>query len=121
MTTKAVGRTKIASVSFGSPFSFELRGDHIIQRFLGVIPMGKVHLGAVHYLRLATRNEVSPLYFILNWQQMLLASHRSTCPVYVLQTRKGRKLFMKMEGSEHFRLRQAIGRHSDRRVHKMAA
>lgn len=117
----AIGKTKIANPSLGSPFSFELRGDHIVQRFLGLIPAGKVHLGAVHYLRLATRNEVSPLYFLLNWPQLLLASKRSTCPVYVLQTRKGQKMFLKMRGGEHFRLRQAIARHSDKRSHKMAA
>ena len=119
--TETVGKTTLASVSLGSPFSFELKGDHLIQRFLGLIPTGKVHLGAINYLRLATRNEMSPFYFLLNWPQMLLSSHRCTRPVYVVQTRKGNKLFLKMEGGEHFRLRQAIARHSDKRSHKMAA
>jgi hypothetical protein len=116
-----IGKNRIASVSFGSPCSYELSGDQIVVRFLGLIPIGKVHLGAVHYLRLATRHEVTPLYFLLNWPQMLLASHRSVCPVYILQTRKGQKLFLKMTGGSHFRLRQAISRHSDRRCHQMAA
>ncbi|MDF7800472.1 hypothetical protein P4C99_13425 [Pontiellaceae bacterium B1224] len=116
-----IGKNRIASASLGSPWSFELSGDQIVVRFLGLIPVSKVHLGAVHYLRLATRNEVTPLYFLLNWPQMLLASHRSVCPVYILQTRKGQKLFLKMAGGAHFRLRQAISRHSDRRCHQMAA
>ncbi|WP_372796272.1 hypothetical protein [Pontiella sp.] len=119
--SKAVGKTKVAAVSLGSPFSFELSGDHLVRRFLGLIPTGRVHLGAVHYLRLATRHEVSPLYFMLNWPQLLLASHRSSCPVYVIQTRKGNRMFLKMRGGEHFRLRQAIARHSDKRSHQMAA
>lgn len=121
MAIKTVGKAKIVSVSFGSPFSFELKGDHVLVKLLGVVPVGKVHLGAIHFLRLATKNEVSPIYFVLNWPQMLLVSQRSKCPVYILQTRKGHKFFLKMEGGAHFRLRQAIARHSDRRVHKMAA
>ncbi len=119
--SETIGKNRLSSVSFGSPFSFELKGDYIICRFLGLIPVSKVHLGAVHYLRLATRHEVTPLYLILNWPQMLLASHRSICPVYILQTRKGQKLFLKLAGGAHFRLRKAIARHSDRKNHKMAA
>ena len=121
MKAEPIGKSTIARVSLGSPCSYELNGDHMIGRFLGMIPISKIHLGAVHYLRLATRSEVSPLYFLLNWPQMLLSSHRSVCPVYILQTRKGQKVFLKMEGGAHFRLRQAIARHSDRKVHKMAA
>lgn len=121
MKTELIGKTQISSISFGSPCSYELCGDHMIGRFLGLLPVNKIHLGAVHYLRLATRNEVSPLYFLLNWPQLLLARHRSSCPVYILQTRKGHKVFLKMEGGAHFRLRKAIARHSDRKVHRMAA
>ena len=120
MNTKRAGKSKIASVSFGSPCSYEINGDHIIGRFLGMIPIFRIHLGAIHYLRLATRCEVSPLYFILNWPQMLLASHRSICPVYVMRTLKGQKIFLKMKSGAHFRLRQAIARHSDRKNHKLA-
>ncbi|MDF7825575.1 hypothetical protein P4B35_16230 [Pontiellaceae bacterium B12227] len=118
---ETIGKSRIAAVSFGSPCSYELSGDYIIGRFFGLIPICRIHLGAVHYLRLATRHEVSPIYFIMNWPQLLLTSHRSVSPVYILQTRKGQKLFLKMEGGSHFRLRQAIARHSDRKCHKMAA
>ncbi len=111
----------IALASFGSPYSYELQGDYLVPRFLGCIPAGRVHLGAVNYLRLATRSETPLLYFILNWQSMLLAGRRASCPVYVIQTRAGRRLFLKLKGGDHFRLRQAIARHSDKRRHKMAA
>lgn len=121
MKTEPIGKSKLSGVSFGAPCSYELNGDHMVGHFLGLIPISKIHLGAVHYLRLATRREVSPLYFLLNWPQMLLASRRSVCPVYILRTRKGQKVFLKMESGAHFRLRKAIARHSDRKVHKMAA
>lgn len=121
MKTEPIGKTNISALSLGSPCSYELDGDHMIGRFWGLFPICKIHLGAVHHLRLATRNEVSPIYFMLNWPQMLLSSHRSARPVYILQTRKGQKVFLKMEGGAHFRLRKAIARHSDRKIHKMAA
>lgn len=121
MPNKAIGKSHLASVSPGSPCSYSLDGDYIVGRLFGVFPLNRIHLGAVHYLRLATRREVSPAYFLMNWPQFLLSKHRSVSPVYILQTRKGQKIFMKLEGGAHFRLRQAIARHSDRRSHKLAA
>ena len=119
--TETVGKRRIAAASFGSPCSYELSGDYIIGRLFGLFPICRIHLGAVHYLRLATRHEVSPIYFLMNWPKMLLIRHRSISPVYILQTRKEQKIFLTMDGESHFRLRQAIARHSDRRNHKMAA
>lgn len=119
--SKALVKSKITSVSFGSPFSYEMKGEYLIRRFLGIFPVSHVHLGAVHYLRLAARNEVSPAYFLMNWPQLLLANYRQISPVYILQTRKGQTFFLKMKGGAHFRLRQSIARHSDRKSHQMAA
>ncbi|QBG46190.1 hypothetical protein EGM51_01770 [Verrucomicrobia bacterium S94] len=120
MPNQTIGKTKIAPVSPGSLFSYELYGDYLIRRFLGLLPVTRVHLGAVRYLRLATRNEISLSNMLLNGLQ-LMNRQRSKHPVYILHTRKGRKMFLKLESGSHFRLRQAIARHSDRRVHKMAA
>ena len=119
--TKTVGKSKISSVSFGTLCSYELSGDYLIGRFLGLIPIGRIHLSTVHYLRLAARQEVSLIYLVLNWPQMLLASHRSISPVYILKTHKGQKVFLKMKGGAHFRLRQAIAQHNERKRHTIAA
>ena len=121
MPRETIGKALIAPASLTSPCSYDLEGDHVVSRLFGLFPLNRIHLGAVHYLRLATRNEVSPAYFIMNWPRFLLASHRAVSPVYILQTRKGHKLFLRLEGGAHFRLRQAIARHSDRRNHKQAA
>jgi len=121
MQNSTVGKSHLSPVSLGAPCSYGLEGDHIVGRLFGLFPLTRIHLGAVHYLRLATRREVSPAYLLINWPQFLLARHRSVSPVYILQTRKGHKVFMKLEGGAHFRLRQAIARHSDRRSHKLAA
>lgn len=121
MTRETVGASALSPVSFGSPCSYSLEGDLIVGRLFGLVPISRIHLGAVHYLRLATRHEVSPVYFLLNWPGFLLTSSRATRPVYILQTREGQRLFLMMTGGAHFRLRQAIARHSGRKAHRLAA
>ena len=120
MKRRTIKPTQLTPVCSGSFFSHELSGDNIVVRLFGLIPISTIHLGAVYYLRLATRREVSPLYFIFNWPQFL-AHRRARRPVYVLQTRKGHRYFLKLEGDTHFKLRQAIGRHSDRKRHQKLA
>jgi hypothetical protein len=121
MANKSVGCYQLAPFSFGSLCSYELCGDHIVSRLFGVIRLRSIHLGAVHYLRLATRSEVPAVYLVFNWPQFMLSRRRSVCPVYILQTRSGHRICLKLQGGAHFKLRQAIGRHSDRRQHKLAA
>jgi|GEM_PF-3478780 len=121
MSTEAIGRTKLSSATVGSPCSYELCGEQLIGKLFGIFPCRRIHLGAIHYLRLATSRETSPLYLIFNWPRFFLSSRRAVSPTYILQTRKGQRIFLTLGGSEHFRLRQAIGRHSDRRNHKLAA
>ena len=98
----------------GSPCSYELHGSLLTARLFGLIPVFTIHLSNVHYLRLATRSEVTPLYLLGNWLQFL-PHRRSICPVYVLQAKTGRRLFLKLDGTTHFKLRQAIGRQHERR------
>ena len=117
---KAIGNTKLSPLSFGSPCSYELCGDHVIGRLFGIFPITNIHVAAVHYLRLATRSEVTPLYYLFNWPQFL-PHRRSVRPVYVLQTRSRHRIFLKLEGAGHFKLRQAIGRYTDRKTNRMAA
>jgi hypothetical protein len=117
---KTVGKTQLAPLSFGSLCSYDLCGDHVVGRLFGILPIVKIHVAAVHYLRLATRSEVTPLYYLFNWPQFL-PHRRSIRPVYVLQTRSRHRIFLKLEGAGHFKLRQAIGRHSDRKPNRLAA
>jgi len=101
--------TILSPSSPGTPCSYELKGHLLTARLFGLVPIFTIHLSNVHYLRLASRDEVSPLYLITNWLQFL-PHRRSICPVYVLQAKTGRRLFLKLEGEAHFKLRQAIGR-----------
>lgn len=121
MKNKTVGKTLLSPVSLSFPVSYELQGDHIIGRFLGIIPYMRIHVAAVHYLRLATRSEASPMYLLFNWPHFM-AHRRSVRPVYVLQTRSRHRIFLKLGGEAHFKLRQAIGRHNtNHHSHSMAA
>ncbi len=104
-------RLVLTPFSFSSPFSYELSGEYIIGRLFGLFPVTRIHLGAVHYLRLATRSEVPGAFFLFNWIHFL-SHRRAVCPVYVLQTRSRHRIFLKLYAGTHFRLRQAIGRHT---------
>jgi len=119
MYSKTIGNTCISPLSMGSVYSFELKGSSVVSRLFGVIPVHHVHLADVHYLRLATRDEVSIIYSLFNWAQFH-PLRRARCPVYILQTNKRRCLFLKLKGDTHFKLRQAIARHQ-RTDHHIAA
>lgn len=110
----------LSSSSPSSPCSYELQGSLLIARLFGLIPVFSIHLSNVHYLRLATRDEVRPIYLI-NWVQFL--PHRqSICPVYIVKAKTGRRLFLKLDSSAHFKLRQAIGQQQHEQVsHRIAA
>ena len=110
MQIKSNFSIKLASVGLGSPCSYKLTGEHISGKFLGIIPIGSIHLGTVNYLRLATSDEAPPLYLLFNCIQFM-SFRRARRPVYVLQTQSHRRIFLKLDSGTHFRLRQALGRH----------
>lgn len=117
---KTVGNIILSPSSPGSLCSYELRGNVLIARLFGLFPIFSIHLSNVHYLRLATRSEITPLNLLLNCS-LLLPQRRSIRPLYVLKAKTGRRLFLKLEGDAHFRLRQAIGRHHERRSRQREA
>jgi hypothetical protein len=120
MKHKTVGCTQLCPLSFGSLVSYELCGDHIIVKLLGLVQIKSINVAAVSYLRLAVRAEVSPFYYLFHWPKIMKRG-RYLRPVYVLQTRKRHRIFLRLDGDAHFRLRQAIARHSDSKKHRKAA
>ncbi len=95
-------------LSFGSIHSYELRNHQIVGRFLGLLPFLRIDLDDVAFMRLATRSETPLPYRIIHWTRFL-PGRRSRCPVYLLQLKTNRRVFIPLEGGAHFRLRQAIG------------
>ncbi|RKX47437.1 MAG: hypothetical protein DRP64_00995 [Verrucomicrobia bacterium] len=115
-----IGKTLLNPISLGSVCSYELCGNTIMVRLFGLLPVQTIHLADVHYLRLAARDEPTTAYLLFNWPQ-LLPHYRSVSPVYVLQTHKRRRIFLKLNGRAHFKLRQAIGRQHEHRPQRIAA
>jgi hypothetical protein len=109
----------LSSFGPGSACSYELCGEYILARFLGVIPVKRIHLAAVYYLRLATLREAPVLFRLFNWVHFL-PHRRATRPVYILQTRSRHRIFLKLTNGVHFKLRQAINKHTVRNS-RMAA
>jgi len=111
--------TLLSPFSIGSPCAHRLQGDRVVSYFLGIFPVQTLPLSEVRYLRLATRREAAPTYLLFNWPSFL-PHRRSIRPVYVLQARGRRRIFLKLESGAHFKLRQAIGRQNKQRP-RMAA
>jgi len=117
---ETLGKTLLHPVSLGSVCSYELNGNIILARLLGVIPIQKIHLADIHYLRLATHDELSAVFLLFNWPRFL--PHRRSCrPVYVLQTKTRRRIFLNLAGYAHFRLRNAIGQIHESPLQRVAA
>jgi hypothetical protein len=104
-------RLVISDCGLASFYSYELSGDYLVGRLFGLIPMVRIHLAAIHYLRLASRTELSPLYLLFKWVHFL-PHRRAACPLYVLQTRSRHRIFLKLDQGAHFRLKRVMGRHT---------
>lgn len=120
MKSNDIGKAVLTPAALDAPISYELCGNQIIGRFLGLIPMQHIDLDSVHFLRLAARSEVNPVHLLINWRHFLIRA-RSGSPVYILQTRRRQRIFLKLTGGAHFRLRQAIGRHAHKEHQRIAA
>jgi hypothetical protein len=103
----------LSSFGPGTLCSYELCGEYILARFMGVIPVKRIHLGAVYYLRLATLREAPVVFRLFNWVHFL-PHRRASRPVYILQTRSRHRIFLKLTHGVHFKLRQAINKHTVR-------
>lgn len=112
---KTIGKTILSSCTIRSPYSYELCGNLLITRLFGFLPIFSIHLSNIHYLRLATRDEVNPVYLLVNWSHFL-SYQRAVSPLYVLQATRGRRLFLKLNDKSHFKLRQAIGRQLEQKL-----
>ncbi len=95
----------------GYVISYYLSPHNVSVYLLGFIPLHRIALTDVHYLRLASADEVPRAYYIRNWSHFR-PSRAAHCPVYKLQTKARRKrIFLKLRSGAHFRLRRAIGDH----------
>ena len=106
--------------SRGTLCSYELRSNRIVARLFGIFPVQSIHLAEIRYLRLASQDEMAPLHLLFNWLHFL-PHRRSVRPVYVLQTKTHRRLFLKLDGKAHFKLRQAMARIQEPQRQRMAA
>ena len=119
MSASSETRYPITSCSIGSPISYSIRGEYLEGRLFGLIPVSNIHLSAVYYLRLASHSDATPIFLCFNWIHFM-PHKRSIRPVYILQTRSRHRCFLKLNGTNHFKLRQAIAKHCMRHDHMAA-
>lgn len=112
MKTETIGKTKLSPLHLGSFVSYELSGNIITVRMLGVFPIKHVRINDIRTLRLATRDEVSSLAFMMNL--MLYYCWRSAYrPIYLLQAADGKYYFLRLSHAMQNRLLLAM-----KRVHR---
>lgn len=112
MQQATIGKTMLSPLNSGSCLSYELCGNEIVVRFLGIVPIKKIRLAEIQYLRLATSDEPAPFVFFLNWMAFYF-NRRAYNPIYLLQTRKGKCYFIKLNTSSFRRLKKALRRFQD--------
>jgi len=103
-----VSNMRISDVRLGSLCAYDLKGSLLLERWLGFLTVRRIPLSDVLYLRLASPGEIP------SGLRTFRAS-RARRPVYVLRPKKGRRIFLRIEGGNHFRLRQAIADATGRR------
>ncbi|MFC1467717.1 hypothetical protein ACFLQY_03385 [Verrucomicrobiota bacterium] len=98
----------------GLIFAYELTPQDIKLRFLRLIPLSRIKLKDVKYMRLSARRECLDFGLNFIWPSFL-RNDRGQNPVYVITTRRGgKKFFLRMGGSFHYKVRSAIGQHQKR-------
>ena len=120
MKPNVIGETQLVAASLNSPYSYELYGNLLIGRLFGIIPVVRVELATVSFMRLATRSEISPVQLLMNLKHFLIR-FQSSRPVYILQTTKRQRIFLTLSGGAHFRLRQAVSRYQHPQKQRIAA
>ena len=117
---EATGGNTPSPFSRGLLCSYELRGSRIVARLFGIFPVQNIHLAEIRYLRLASQDEMTPIRLLLSWAHFL-PHRRSVRPVYILQTQSRHRLFLKLDGKAHFKLRQSMARLHEPQRQRMAA
>ena len=93
----------------------ELTDRKLCVKLLSLIPISWVHLDRVDYLRVSNFSEhlaymrrgIKSQY----WPTFFRGYKRRTTPVYMLKIDNGkRRIFVRLQSSLHYRLRNAIGR-----------
>lgn len=95
----------------GFLFSYELTAKDIKLRLLRLIPLARIRLDNIKYMRLSARREYLDFAGIRYWPSFL-SNRRGQNPLYVIATRNGRKkYFLRLGGAFHYKVRSAIGEH----------
>ena len=109
MGVAEVEKIMISPLNLGTCVSYELCGDRINIRFLGLISVGTIELKKISTFRIASREEPSGLAFLINLILYYLwrPAHK---PIYLLRTSNGKRYFIKLSHEMQQQLQKAMKR-----------
>ncbi len=99
----------------GFTFAVRLRSDRVVFSFLGILPLYRVDIDDIEYLRVSSMNE----YFeamrsgesVRYWPSFITGYAKRLAPVYVIKVKSSdEKVFVRLRSGFHYLLRTAIGR-----------
>lgn len=103
----------------GFIFAVRLKSDRVVFRFLGILPVHRVNIDDIEYLRVSSMNE----YFealragevVRFWPSFITGYAKRMAPVYVIKLiSSDEKVFLRLRSGFHYLLRTAIKRSKSR-------
>lgn len=102
----------------GFILSIELTDQKLYLKILRLLPISKVRLKDIDYMRVSNFNEY--LEFTRRslhsqfWPTFFRGFKKKTAPIYMLKIKNGkRRLFLRLSSGFHYRLRTYIGRNNN--------
>ena len=106
----------------GRIFAYQLTRDHLRLLLFRCLPIAAIRIDQIHYVRQATLSEyfsrclsVFDCHF---WPTLISREPGTPLQLFLIRTHSGRRIYLRMRSSFHYRLRSALGRHVPRESHR---
>lgn len=101
----------------GYVWCYELTSERLRLKLFRTIPLGSISLRKVVYIRQRSSDDMARLFkdVVLKpfrtwyWPHPAVSRHPGHSTPYVIRTRGGTRVFVRLRGAFHYRLRAAIG------------
>lgn len=110
-------RHSVNSARDGFVFSYEISGTHFSLKLFRLIPLGRVRLDDMRYIRQRSDSDLRTLFsdFFRRpfrswyWPHTLVQNGGLRSSPYIIRTRNNRNIFVRLKVGYHYRLRAAMG------------
>ncbi len=102
----------------GFIWCYELSSDHLALKLFQCLPLGRIRLSNVVYVRQRSAGDLAAWWrdFFLKpfrswyWPHPVMSHKVGHSTPYIIRTRSGNRIYVRLRGGFHYRLRDAIGK-----------